>query len=620
MLRKVGLAAAVAGIIFMAGCGDKGDTGATGATGATGPAGPAGPAGPTTPTDVAAGYKTTTPIKHVVVIFGENISFDHYFGTYPTAQYATAVIANPAETPFKGTAPANNVNNLSTPLDVNNSFAVIASPTLLTNNPNSSTGTGSVGNAAGATNPFRLDPTQAATEDQGHNYMPEQQASDNGLMDLFPEFTGTAGPPPNNSIPGATKGLVMGFYDGNAVTAMWNYAQGFALNDNSYTSQYGPSTPGAINLISGQTNGIANSNKALSSFSTSHMAPDGQGGYTMIGDVDPLGDVCSTSTEQVTMAGKNVGDLLNSAGITWGAFMGGFDLTYTNPNGTTGCNRLTNPTVADYFENSTDYIPHHAWFQYYKSTQNLTHARPSSLAAIGSSVETDGTTAEPANHNYDTHDFFDALSAGYLPAVSFLKAPAFQDGHAGYSNPIDEQAFVVSVINALQASPLWASTAVIINYDDSDGWYDHQFAPVVNPSAVVPASGTSPDQLNGNGVCNMGSQQGVTVPTTPLLGTAGTPVQGRCGYGTRVPLMVISPYAKANFVDHTLTDQTSVLRFIEDNWLPAGTRVQPGGSFDTIAGSISNMFDFTSGTLNTNGVNGTARKLVLDKMGRVVSH
>jgi phospholipase C len=300
--------------------------------------------------------------------------------------------------------------------------------------------------------------------------------------------------------------------------------------------------------------------------------------------------------------------------------MGGFDLTYTNPNGTTGCNRLTNPTVADYFENSTDYIPHHAWFQYYKSTQNLTHARPSSLAAIGSSVETDGTTAEPANHNYDTHDFFDALSAGYLPAVSFLKAPAFQDGHAGYSNPIDEQAFVVSVINALQASPLWASTAVIINYDDSDGWYDHQIAPVVNPSAVVPASGTSPDQLNGNGVCNLGAQQGITVPTTPLLGTAGTPVQGRCGYGTRIPLMVISPYAKANFIDHTLTDQTSVLRFIEDNWLPTGTRVQPGGSFDTIAGSINNMFDFTSGTLNPNAVKGTARKLVLDKMGRVVSH
>jgi phospholipase C len=620
MLRKVGLAAAVAGIIFMAGCGDKGDTGATGATGAagaagaTGPAGPAGASGATAPVDVAAGYTTATPIKHVVVIFGENISFDHYFGTYPNA---TNPSGEPAF-PVPKTAPTNGVNNLQTPLDPTNAFAAIANPVLLTNNPNSSTGSGSVGNGANASNPFRLDPSQAATADQDHSYTPEQQASDNGKMDLFPEFTGTAGPPPANSIPGATQGLVMAFFDGNTVTALWNYAQGYALNDNSYTTQYGPSSPGAINLISGQTNGIATANKALNLLATSHVAPDGQGNYTMIGDMDPLNDVCSTASDQAQFAGKNVGDLLNTAGITWGAFMGGFDLTYTNPNGTSGCNRQTNPTVADYNETSTDYIPHHAWFQFYASTSNPTHARPSSLAAIGSSVETDGKTAEPANHNYDTHDFFDALSAGYLPAVSFLKAPGYQDGHAGYSDPIDEQAFVISVINALQASPLWDSTAVIINYDDSDGWYDHQFAPVVNPSQVVPASGTSPDQLNGNGLCTQGLQQGTATPTTPLLGTAGQPVQGRCGYGSRIPLLVISPYSKTNYVDHTLTDQSSVLRFIEDNWL-ANARVQTGGSFDTIAGTINNMFNFPSSSTPA-AVKGTAAKMMLDQSGRVVSH
>ena len=58
-----------------------------------------------------------------------------------------------------------------------------------------------------------------------------------------------------------------------------------------------------------------------------------------------------------------------------------------------------------------------------------------------------------------------------------------------------------------------------------------------------------------------------------------------------MPLLVISPFAKRNHVDHTLTDQTSVLRFIEDNWLN-GERIQPGGSFDTIAGTLNNMFDF----------------------------
>jgi phospholipase C len=510
------------------------------------------------------------------------------------------------------------VNNLQTPLDPTNAFAALTSLALLTNNPNGPAGSGSATNGADASNPFRLDPSQAATEDQGHNYTPEQAASDNGLMDLFPAKTGAHGPPPNNSIPGATKGLVMGYYDGNTVTALWNYAQNYAMNDNSYTSVYGPSTPGAINLISGQTNGIAAQSKPLAQFAATHMTPDGQGGYTMIGDVDPLGDVCSTSSEQVTMAGKNVGDMLNAAHISWGAFMGGFDLTYTNPNGTSGCGRLTNPTVADFYENSADYIPHHAWFQYYASTSNPTHARPSSLQAIGYSVEADGSTPEPANHNYDTHDFFDALAAGYMPAVSFVKAPAYQDGHAGYSDPLDEQAFVISVINALQASPLWSSTAVIIAYDDSDGWYDHQFAPVANPSAApAPSGGTSPDVLNGPGVCNMGAQQGTAVPATPLLGNGGQPVQGRCGYGTRVPLMVISPFAKVNYVDHTLTDQTSVLRFVEDNWL-SGARVQPGGSFDTIAGPISNMFTFGSSATPL-AVKGSSRKLVLDKSGSVVS-
>jgi phospholipase C len=58
-----------------------------------------------------------------------------------------------------------------------------------------------------------------------------------------------------------------------------------------------------------------------------------------------------------------------------------------------------------------------------------------------------------------------------------------------------------------------------------------------------------------------------------------------------IPLMVISPWAKKNFVDHTLTDQSSMLRFIEDNRLN-GVHIQPGASFDTIAGTIENMFDF----------------------------
>ncbi len=469
-------------------------------------------------------------------------------------------------------------NGLITPLDVTSGFSPIPGVDLLGNNPTAANSA----NGTAAINPFRLGPGQAATTDQGHNYKPEQQASDNGAMDLFPKYTGTAGPPPGSPTAADGKGLVMAYYDGNTVSELWNLAQSYALNDNSWTTVFGPSTPGAIDLVAGQTNGISATNKDPATMSTSHVTPDGNGGWTLIGDTDPLGDVCSTGSDQNSFAGRNVGDLLNTKNVTWGWFEGGFDLTLTNANGTTGCSRSTPQTVANPAGISTDYIPHHQPFQYYPSTANLTHARPSSLAAIGRSVETDGVTPEPANHQYDSHDFFEALAAGNLPAVAFVKAPAFQDGHAGYSNPIDEQNFIVQVVSAIQSSQEWASTAIVLAYDDSDGWYDHQMPPIVNPSTGVA------DALNGPGLCTTGLQQGGAAPATPLLGVDGKPALGRCGYGTRMPLLVVSPYAKHNYVDHTLTDQSSILKFIEDNWL-GGERIQTGGSFDTIAGTIENM-------------------------------
>jgi phospholipase C len=537
--------------------------------------------------DDAKKFPTATPIKHLVIIFQENISFDHYFGTYPVAQ-------NTDGTPFHPSSNTPTVNSLLTPLDVNNGFKPLTGVDLINNNPNGPKGSGAAINGAGASNPFRLRPAQPFLADQGHNYKPEQQASDNGKMDAFPKFTGTAGPPPSTppSVVGTT-GLVMGYYDGNTVTALWNYAQHFALNDNSFTTTYGPSTPGALDLISGQTAGL---DPASQNVPSSHEVGDGNGNFSVIGDGDPLLDTCrNPAIDQIQMDGKtskNIGDLLNLAGITWGWFEGGFDLTITNSNNTTGCNRSTIP-IAPGGAVTKDYIPHHQPFQYFASTANPSHARPSSVATIGHT--------DAANHQYDIHDFFAALAARNVPAVTFLKAAAFQDGHAGYSDPLDEQYFIVTVINALQESPDWHDTAVIIAYDDSDGWYDHQMAPVVNPSM------STADALNSPGVCNNSNfQQGKAVLTTPLNGFLGKPAQGRCGYGTRIPLLAISPWAKSNYVDHTLTDQTSILRFIEDNWL-AGQRVQPGGSFDTIAGTLNNMFNFDNRSGDASG-----RKVILD--------
>jgi phospholipase C len=501
---------------------------------------------------------TATPIKHLVIIFNENVSFDHYFATYPTA-------ANPpGEPPFKAKPGTPTVNNL-------------ANAHLLTSNPNFT----NQANGSDAAEPFRLDRTQAFTADQNHAYTAEQQAYDGGNADLFPKYTGKA----TSGGAGAfgTKGQVMGYYDGNTVAAMWNYAQHFAMSDTAYTDTYGPSTPGMLNISSGQTSGmtiVATTKKPSTLTAVSYYISDGQGGLTMINDVDPGYDICSNPKDQAMMSGQTIGDLLNGAGVTWGSFMGGFRIDTTNTNGTTGCKRSTHSTVVG--ADVVDYIPHHAWFQYYPSTANPKHERPSSLAAIGYSLEHDGATHDPANHNYDLQDFYDAVKVGNFPSVSYIKLPAYQDGHAAYSDPLDEQNGTVALINFLEQQPDWKSTAVIMTWDDSDGWYDHAFTKVTSPSFDADA-----DQLDGAGKCGTG---------TALPGANGKPVNGRCGPGTRLPFIVVSPWAKANYVGHDQISLSSVVRFIEDNWLH-GQRIG-GGSFDAMAGSINGLFDFAAASTN----------------------
>jgi phospholipase C len=195
---------------------------------------------------------------------------------------------------------------------------------------------------------------------------------------------------------------------------------------------------------------------------------------------------------------------------------------------------------------------------------------------------------DSANHQYDLTEFWNAASAGNLPAVSYLKAPAYQDGHAGYSDPLAEQRFLVDTINRLQQLPDWNDMAIFIAWDDSDGWYDHVMPPIVS------RSNSSADALTGP-----------SIPGAAPSGDCGVPEPGtylgRCGFGPRLPFLVISPYAKRNFVDHSLTDQTSILRFIEDNWSLGRIGDQ---SFDARAGSLLEMFDFRPGRSN--------RRLLLD--------
>ncbi len=500
-----------------------------------------------------------TKIKHLVVIFDENVSFDHYFGTYPNA-------ANTDGTPFTAKPNTPSVNGLTS--------------ALLTHNPNEY-------------NPQRLTHAEALTCDQNHGYGPEQLADDNGAMDKFEQNTDhdtCTGQPIDFGSPG----LVMDYYDGNTVTALWNYAQNFSMSDNNYDTNYGPSTPGALNLISGDDGaGYAVSPTATNPTPAQAVRDPGSIGSvdptthlgTIYGDIDPYYDDCSdnshTSTSPVGIAtGQNIGDLLNAKGVTWGWFQGGFAPTST-ANGYEVCGseheNIGGVEVADY-------SPHHNPFQYYKSTANPKHLPPSSESMIGKT--------DQANHQYDLSDFYETLSDGNMPSVSFLKPSEYQDGHAGYSDPLDEQTFLVNTINQIEESKYWKSTAIIITYDDSDGWYDHQAPPTITGSND-PATDSSP--------CT-------TVTAWISVGEGD-----RCGYGPRLPLVVISPYAPANYVSHNLTDQSSITKFIEQNWL-RGEEIG-NGSFDEIAGSL----DAPGGVLNFDQPR-HSNKLILDPTtGAVIS-
>jgi phospholipase C len=285
----------------------------------------------------------------------------------------------------------------------------------------------------------------------------------------------------------------------------------------------------------------------------------------VINNVDPIDDDCALpgtatgSSPNISMTGNNIGNLMNAAKVTWGWFYDGFARTGV-ANGVATCGSL--------------YNPHYAPFNYYPSTSNPHHTPPSSAAAIG-------TSADAANHNYDLSNLWQAIAANNLPAVTFIKASSTNTGHPQDSTPLQEQAFLVNTINRLMQSRYWNDMAIIIAYDDSDGWYDHVAAPIVNHSTDA-----KNDAVQG---------------TPGTNGACGTLAAGadndRCGFGVRLPFLVISPYAKHNYVDHSLNDTTSIMRFIEYNWRTGtlGSLGNPNDkqSYDVLAsGSILGMFDF----------------------------
>ena len=145
-----------------------------------------------------------------------------------------------------------------------------------------------------------------------------------------------------------------------------------------------------------------------------------------------------------------------------------------------------------------------------------------------------------SSHIVDLNQYFNDLHNGTLPDVSYI-VPSGASEHPP-SNLMSGQRFVKSIIQELMRSPVWDSSAFLLAYDDWGGWYDH-----VSPIQV--------DQF---------------------------------GYGPRVPALLVSPYAKSGYIDTTVLDFTSILKFIEQNW-----NIAPLAARDTNANNFLSAFDFT---------------------------
>jgi phospholipase C len=395
---------------------------------------------------------TNSPIKHTVVIFQENRTFDNYFGTYPYAPGFHPISGTPQDVAnFKlvtGNVVKDVYGNVYNPDDKGNPVY-----------PWHDAGNGNL-----------------LQQDVNHGYADMIAMLDGGKMDKFYQL--------NSKGTNPTRGqLSMSYFDYNEIPAYWQYAQHYALADNYFQPVSGPSTPNAFYLVAAQSgNGSApaDNNIPLTQITSDPSPKNGPFG----------GDNTHGLTYNLTY--KNIGDVLTENNRSWAWYAGGWDAAKANPGS----------------PEALKYSPHHNPFQYFQNYED----------------------GKYSSNLKDYNNFAQDVANGTLPTVSFVKGGYGDDEHPGsnQSTPSAED-FSVKTINQIMNSPYWKDTAIIVAYDEGGGFYDH----VAPPTAVKT-------------------------------------VDGLVGDSTRVPALVISPYAKQNYVSHVQYDHTSILKFLEWNYkLPA---------------------------------------------------
>jgi phospholipase C len=461
-------------------------------------------------------------IDHLVVIYQENRSFDHYFGTYQPPGGATVNGLLDRD----GRVDERFTGLQKTPTGAPYLYLPVYKQP-------------GFGSAQLENRPFHLTPFMPPGEniplDPVHHFFRMFAQIDHGKMDYFvalaltgkpvffekPEAMSAAQMMFAQSAPSAA---VLGYYTRDDLPDYYRLADEYVLFDNFFQAMSGGSTGNALYMVAGR-----------SAFS-SHVPAGRIGSLTpplfdrpydangiLINDVTPINGPTETFMGPIELAPSpeeqtypNIGGRLDAASLSWAWYNEGWNAvkpwalkTAFGPGD--GSMVIDSPE---------DYLPHHNPFQYFQSwAQNV-----------------------KAGRMRDSTDFLDDLKRGKLPAVSFLKPAGLNDEHPANSAPRWGEQWVMSLLKALGESSAWEKTAVVITYDEGGGFWDH----------VAP------------------------------------PMPDAYGCGTRIPALLISPWARRGHVDHRSADTTSILAMIEARFGLAPLHTRDAGAYNLLEG-----FDFS---------------------------
>jgi acid phosphatase len=485
---------------------------------------------------VAANY---ADIQTIVVIYAENRSFDNLFGTFPGANGLAGASPQAVAQLDRDGAPLPGLPAIWGGTGNKVMQGAPVAPVALTQ--------GQTAIFLGSFNhpydvaalyqtgaPANTDPLHYTNRDLWHRFYENQMQINDGANNMFAAWADSGG-------------MTMGYFipQSEADLPLWNWARQYVLADNFFQGAFGGSFLNHFYLICScapyygndghnpnggkdptvsilNTDGVTLTPAANSPRSAldgppifagpGNLTPDFYAVNTMMPSYPPSGNAdpdqhsvdLQSATTLVPQTKVTIGDLLTQAGVDWGYYAGAWDFALSHP-----------PFAAGASKASPNFQYHHQPFVYFAAFDPATPQGKANRAAhlLDAGVVTDPAVLPDSR-------FLSDIRTGRLPPVSFYKPQGSVNQHAAYANIADGDRHIAALLTALKASPQWDHMLVVVTYDEFGGWWDH----------VAP------------------------------------PKADRFGPGTRIPALIVSPFARMGTIDHTQYDTTSILRFITNRW------------------------------------------------------